>query len=160
MSQVSAVLVDVWNRPRDKKHIVFRCRRKFLVRRMERKGVKLILALAFALLFSDALQAKKPERYYQERWCTTWSGKTEVRMSDGTRCDCVTSTHAVELDFAKKWYEAIGQSLNYARQMNRRAGVVIVHQGAKDANKLKSLEDTILFYQLPIDVWHMPVHRR
>jgi len=24
-------------------------------------------------------------------------------MKDGTRCDIVTSTHAIEVDFAKKW---------------------------------------------------------
>ena len=38
----------------------------------------------------------------------------EVVMKDGTRCDILTSTHAIEVDFAKKWAEAIGQSLNYA----------------------------------------------
>jgi hypothetical protein len=74
-------------------------------------------------------------------------------MADGTRCDCVTDTHAVEVEFAAKWHEAIGQSLNYARHTTKRAGIVIVSRGKKDAKKLKSLRDVILFYQLPIDVW-------
>ena len=27
-------------------------------------------------------------------------------MKDGTRCDILTSTHAIEVDFARKWAEA------------------------------------------------------
>ena len=38
----------------------------------------------------------------------------EVVMKDCTRCDILTATHAIEVDFARKWAEAIGQSLNYA----------------------------------------------
>jgi hypothetical protein len=30
----------------------------------------------------------------------------EVVMKDGTRCDILTATHAIEVDFAKKWAEA------------------------------------------------------
>ena len=37
-----------------------------------------------------------------------------MTMPDGTRCDILTDTHAIEVDFADKWAEAIGQSLNYA----------------------------------------------
>ena len=44
----------------------------------------------------------------------------EVVMKDGTRCDILTATHAIEVDFAKKWAEAIGQSLNYAMQTGKR----------------------------------------
>lgn len=95
----------------------------------------------------------KPEKYYQEKWCNQRNGKTEVRMSDGTRCDCVIPTHAIEFDFAKKWHEAIGQSLNYARHTGLRAGIVIISKGKKDANKVQSLRNTILYYQLPVDVW-------
>jgi hypothetical protein len=119
-----------------------------------------IIAFGTVLAALDEPVAVQPERYYQDQWCDDHNGKTEARMPDGTRCDCLTSTHAVELDFARKWYEAIGQSLNYARQTDRRAGIVIIHRGEKDANKLRSLTDTILFYQLPIDVWRMPIYRK
>ena len=47
-------------------------------------------------------------------------------MPDGTRCDILTDTHAIEVDFADKWAEAIGQSLNYAMQTGKKAGIVLV----------------------------------
>lgn len=43
---------------------------------------------------------------------------------DGTRADCLISTHAVEVEFAgKKWIEAIGQSLNYSIQTGKKVGL-------------------------------------
>ena len=47
-------------------------------------------------------------------------------MKDGTRCDILTATHAIEVDFAKKWAEAIGQSLNYAMHTGKRPGVALI----------------------------------
>ena len=52
---------------------------------------------------------KHPEKWYQERWCNENGGKVEVVLADRTRCDCLTSTNAVEFDFGPKWAEAIGQ---------------------------------------------------
>jgi hypothetical protein len=46
-------------------------------------------------------------------------------MPDGTRCDIVTETHAIEVDFADKWAEAIGQCLNYSFQLNKKAGILL-----------------------------------
>jgi len=60
------------------------------------------------------LFGKQSERYYQEKFAKEIGGQVEVVMKDGTRYDILTSTHAIEVDFAKKWAEAIGQSLNYA----------------------------------------------
>ena len=34
-------------------------------------------------------------------------------LPDGTRCDCLTDTHAIEFDFGSNWAEAIGQSAHY-----------------------------------------------
>ena len=47
-------------------------------------------------------------------------------MPDGTRCDILIDTHAIEVDFADKWAEAVGQSLNYAIQTGKKAGIVLV----------------------------------
>jgi len=30
-------------------------------------------------------------------------GQVEVVLTDGTRCDCVTETHAIEFDFGNGW---------------------------------------------------------
>ena len=76
-------------------------------------------------------------------------------MPNGTRCDCLTETHAVEFDFSSKWLEAIGQSLNYAEQTGKRAGIVLICRRSKDKRKLLYLKEIILFYGLPIDIWSM-----
>ena len=52
-----------------------------------------------------------------------YGGTMEVLLQDGTRCDIITKTHAIEVDFANKRAEAIGQSLNFALQTNKKAGI-------------------------------------
>lgn len=64
-----------------------------------------------------------PEQWYQEQIC---KGATEYRLHDGTRVDCLTSTHAWEIDFADKWAECIGQALYYASQTGKQAGCALI----------------------------------
>lgn len=75
--------------------------------------MKRLLLLALLALSSSLGAARlNSESYYQKIAAEKYSGKTEVSMPDGTRCDIVTETHAIEVDFADKWGEAIGQGLN------------------------------------------------
>jgi hypothetical protein len=39
---------------------------------------------------------------------------TEFVNPDNTRTDCISATHAIEVDFSSKWAEAIGQALHYS----------------------------------------------
>lgn len=108
----------------------------------------------FIFIFSPFVNGALKEKEYQKRWCAAKGGVMEVRMSDGTRCDCVTATHAIEFDFASKWAEAIGQSLNYAMQSgNKRAGIVIIYRDYSETTKFWKLKRIIQRYELPIDVW-------
>jgi hypothetical protein len=94
------------------------------------------------------------EAWYQDQWCAEQNGQTEVIVQSGARCDCLTTTHAVEFDFANKWAEAIGQSLHYAAQTGKRAGIVLIMENpAKDTKYLERLKLTIEAHDLPIDVW-------
>ena len=72
-------------------------------------------------------------------------------MPDGTRCDIVTETHAIEVDFADKWAEAIGQSLNYSFQLNKKAGILLILESPKDERHLIRVQSVIEYYRLPID---------
>ena len=62
---------------------------------------KLALIIILMLLCPPPLLAKRehPEKWYQEQWCEERNGKAEVVLPDGTRCDCLTDTHAIEFDF-------------------------------------------------------------
>ena len=62
------------------------------------------------------------ESFYQEQYAKKLGGRTEVTMPDGTRCDILTDTHAIEVDFADKWAEAVWvkSQLRYAGRQKAR----------------------------------------
>ena len=91
------------------------------------KKLKLGLILLIILIFPASLLAKRehPEKWYQERWGREQGGEVEVVMPDGSRCDCVTDTHAIEFDFGSGWAESIGQGLHYSAMTKKKAGIVL-----------------------------------
>lgn len=107
------------------------------------------------LLFSLSANAARlhTEAYYQDIWCLDHDGETSVKMPIGTFADCITTSHAIEFDFADKWAEAIGQALHYAQQTNKRAGIVLILEESDDERFWDRLRVTIQNTQLPIDVW-------
>ena len=110
--------------------------------------IALILIVAGGLCL-----AKQPESHYQRKWCEAQHGRTEVRLPDRTRVDCILDTHAVEVDFARKWAEAIGQSLHYSRMTGKRAGILLIMLSPKDQKHLDRLLNVVQHFNLPIDVF-------
>ena len=94
-----------------------------------------------------------PEKWYQEKWCSERKGVIEYQLPDKTRCDCLTDTHAIEIEFANNWSEAIGQSLYYSIQTGKRAGIVLILEKEKDRKYWIRLNSTIKHFKLPIDTW-------
>lgn len=92
----------------------------------------------------------KKEKEFQEATCI---GDIEVQMVDRTRVDCLTETHAIEYDFANKWAEAVGQSLYYAFQTNKKAGIVLIYKKPEDVRYYHRLMSVITANKLDIDVW-------
>ncbi len=117
------------------------------------------IAIMFILFFlsPSLLLAKRehPEKWYQEEWCEAHKGQVEVVLPDGTRCDCVTDTHAIEFDFGDGWAEAIGQSAYYALQTGKKGGVVLILETMKDRKYWIRLNTTIEHFNLPIDTWNV-----
>ena len=64
---------------------------------------KLSLLLGLALTAPLGAARLNPEAHYQEIAAEKYNGQTEVTMPDGTGCNIVTKTHAIEVDFADKW---------------------------------------------------------
>ena len=64
---------------------------------LKSKTRRLSLILIIILMFPAPLLAKRehPEKWYQRKWCEAHKGQVEVVLPDGTRCDCVTETHAI-----------------------------------------------------------------
>ncbi len=116
---------------------------------------KILLAAALILLLatSAAAKHKHPERWYQDRWAAKHHGITEYRLADGKRVDILTDKYAIEVDFAHKFYEAVGQSLLYAARTNRLPGIILIIETKTDEKYIKNLQEIITYWHLPIHLW-------
>ncbi len=114
-----------------------------------------ILLLVTALLLPGHSSGAQVEAWYQDVWCRGMAGQVEVRMNDGRRIDCLTDSHAIEFEFARKWPEAIGQSLEYSMLTGKSAGIVLVLRRSEDEAYWQRLNTVIRHYRLPIRLWKM-----
>ena len=113
----------------------------------------LIRILIVFFLLTTSVCFALPEKHYQAEFAKQFANaKLEVVAPDGTRCDILTDEYAIEVDFAKKWAEAIGQSLNYALQFNKKAGILLI-VCEKDYKYYLRLNSIIQNFKLPITVW-------
>ncbi len=99
-------------------------------------------------------EKKLYEKDYQTSWCEKHNGKTEVRLFDKTRIDCLTDSHAVEFDFAGKWGESIGQSLYYAAVVHKKPGIVLIIENKETDDKYLQRVKTVA-NKYNIKVWTM-----
>lgn len=104
---------------------------------------------ALALLASALLS----ESDYRIALCGSSGFSQEVHLTNGTRADCLSETHAIEIDFASKWAEAIGQSLSYADETGKSPAVILI---CKSGTERKCLKWSLLFEQA-VSHWHLPI---
>jgi len=117
------------------------------------RKVILILFISILVIPSMAIAERlHPKRWYQERWCAKYFDQGDVSVSD--QYDCVSDKYVIEFDYADMWYESIGESLHYALQTGRRAGIVLIMEKEGDLKYWIKLKKTIKHYSLPIDVWN------
>lgn len=110
--------------------------------------MKTLILLFAVLAFCSQAQAQS-EADYVDSHC---KGHIEYLLPDLTRIDCLLPDHAVEYDFGHKWAEAIGQSLHYAANTGRRAGIVFIQVTNSDIYGIERARRLIRHYGLPIDI--------
>ena len=116
------------------------------------------LPALIALCLLSPLQGET-ERDWQLKWAKEHGGRVEVMLPDKTRADIVTATHVIEVEWAANWYEAVGQSLWYAFQLDgvegqkRRPGIVLILREQKDYEYFLKLNSLIKHYGLEVDTW-------
>ncbi len=86
--------------------------------------------MLFVLVFG-AFYLMGSEREEVNRLATKYEAKSEVRLWDATRVDLLSAVYAIEVDYAPKWAEAIGQSLYYSILSKRKAGIVLLIKDMK-----------------------------
>ena len=104
--------------------------------------IRFIFILIFPLLFVACSHTAKKyhEKHYQTILCDELGGEMEYILRDRTRVDCLTDEYAIEVDFAKKWAEGIGQSLYYAHMTGKKPAVGFIMNTDKDQRYFKRLD--------------------
>jgi len=103
---------------------------------------KIVFSIALMLVIAGCSKTtikKHNERYYQTKLCNNLDGDMEYTLKDRTRVDCLTDEYAIEVDFAKKWAESIGQSLYYAEMTGKKPAIGLI-VGEKDTRYLRRLK--------------------
>lgn len=102
---------------------------------------KILIVLVLMLIASTAFSqlTKMRESYYQNGFATIMKGQKEVVLFDGTRVDVLTDTFAIEVDFAEKWSQSVGQALYYGDVLNKKPGILLVVNGSNDERFVKRL---------------------
>ena len=78
-------------------------------------------------------------------------GQAEVRLMDKSRCDILTDTHAIEVEWIKKATQAPGQALLYAALTGRKPGVILLSRG-KPREEIYFLRSGIMCAHAGIDM--------
>ena len=87
--------------------------------------------------------SRHKEAYYQQALCEQLGGEMEYRLPDRSRVDCLTDAYAIEVEFARKWAEGIGQSLYYAQETGRQPAIgIIVRDTRADCTTAPSPQET------------------
>jgi len=97
-------------------------------------SIKTLFFITTAMIIvscSNADPIQKNERYYQSQLCDELKGQIEYVLFDKTRVDCLTNEYAIEVDWAKKWAESIGQSLYYAKITEKKPAVALILSESK-----------------------------
>ncbi|TAN62568.1 hypothetical protein EPN18_04540 [bacterium] len=120
-----------------------------------KKYLALLTIVPLILIISAPAYGKHPhkEKEYQKVWCDKAGGVMEYVVSGGSRVDCLTTTHAVEVEFAPKWQEAIGQALYYGKKTKRTPGIVLILESKVDNKYLGRLIYTLKKNYPFVRVW-------
>ena len=116
------------------------------------KYIKLFFVVTISIIFIGCANAKKyKEKHYQTLFCNDLDGVMEYSLSDRTRVDCLTDEYAIEIDFAKKWAESVGQSLYYAEMTEKKPAIaLIVDDTKKDKKRMNRLKVLATKYKIKV----------
>ena len=108
--------------------------------------------IILSLIFSSPSNALENEDYYNRQFCAQESGQLEYKLSDKSRVDCLTDTHAYEADWADglKVYESIGQSLYYAAETGKNPGILLLVRKKSSDKHIRKVKRVIENWKLPI----------
>jgi hypothetical protein len=116
--------------------------------------LKNLYPISFLIFSSFSSYALENEAYYSEKFCNEMSGQSEYILKDLSRVDCLTDTHAFEVDWADgmKVYEAIGQSLYYSSETGKLPGILLLIRKENSEKHIRKVQRVIETFELPIEL--------
>lgn len=90
------------------------------------------------------------EAEYRDAWCR---GRTEVTLHDGSRVDCLTENYAVEVEFAAKAFEGLGQAIHYARITGTTPAILMIIEKPEDWKQYRRIRRTAR--QRHVKLWYI-----
>lgn len=97
---------------------------------MSRPTYGLCLPILVALLLASVAGAG--ERAEVQRLAPAYDARPEVVAWDGSRVDLLNDRYAIEVDWASKWQQAVGQAMYYAILFDREPGIILLRRSAED----------------------------
>ena len=114
--------------------------------------IVLIFLLSFFFIGCSHSAKKYNEKHYQTLLCKKLDGEMEYTLKDKTRVDCLTDEYAIEVDYAKKWAEGIGQSLHYAHMTGKKPAIGFIMNDGTDQRYFKRLNTLAEKYHIKVFV--------
>lgn len=111
-----------------------------------------MLKYTLLIALTISLQAKHlhKEKFYADRFCASVGGMSEFYLRDKTVADCMTKHYAIEVEFAEKFYQGIGQALHYSIVSGRKPAVYLIIENRKDYRYLDRLERIAEKYDIKV----------
>lgn len=110
------------------------------------------------LMFSSTVtSAQESEDDYADLIQEHLGGEREVAVTSGF-IDLLTTEYAIEVEFARKWKQAIGQALWYGLQTSKTPGIVLIKKDNSDLKYAIQLGSALDYAGLAqkIRVWIWP----
>lgn len=82
--------------------------------------------LGLGFVFAAAAVCHADELAEARRLAPKYQAAVEVRLWDDTRVDLLSDEFAIEVDWAPKWAESIGQALYYAELTGKKPAVLLL----------------------------------
>ena len=121
--------------------------------------------IAFTVLFCTIIVAapahaksSKNEAEYQKEWCAKHNGEIDYKLSDNSKVDCITDTHAVEFDYGEKWNQVMRKSRRQSLNTGKTPGIVLILENSKDKKQLHKLREINENRRLGIKIWTVGVN--
>ena len=114
-----------------------------------------LLAILFGTLLGKAFpEEKRHEKDYQIVASKKFdNAKIEHILPDKTRIDILTDKEAIEVDWASKWAEGIGQSLHYSTMTGKEAGLILILKKPDDSKYVARVKHILLIKSLKINLY-------